>query len=378
MGKRELFIAIAFILVGVVAYELTAPPPKAGEEGFSFSRLWNNARRGMRGNPAQVAFTQTGTFQAPTGVSEIRFEGNARRVRVIGESRTDIAYELAVESNGPDAPTALGYAKNTVLKQDNLGPALALRISYPREGRQSATLQVRVPSRFGVLIASPTPSGGIEASHVAAVHLDNVSADATITNVAGAVVGGHRNGVLTVRDVGSVKMTLQRSRATFDGVQQAVTLDIRDGECAITNSNGPVELDENRAEVTIAGHHGTVRVGGTEGRVSLNDPRQESKIDVRRAEVEVRLVQAIPLTLLTTDETLRLLLDGPPRVMIDAAANLGHIQAADFGLQPESVDQESRLTHDFGNGGPRVSLRNLRGDIVIRNSHAEIVIKKSK
>jgi len=228
-------------------------------------------------------------------------------------------------------------------------------------------------------------SSGVEATGLSALHLENVSGDSEVSAISGTLGGFHRNGSLKVRGIGSVKMTLQNSRATFEDVQQGLTLDLREGECRIQSSKGPIELDERRTEVQILNHEGSVRVGGNDGRVNLDRPRGESKVDVHNTEVEVRLAQAIPLSLLTSDDTLRLLLEGPPHVVIDAVASQGRIQASDFGLQPESLEQEARLTHEFG-GGPRVSLRNLRGDIVIRNSRAEsekikkseIEIKKSK
>jgi len=41
------------------------------------------------------------------------------------------------------------------------------------------------------------------------------------------------------------------------------------------------------------------------------------------------------------------------------------VQAADFSLQPETVERVSRLAHVFGPKGARVVLRNARADIVI-------------
>jgi hypothetical protein len=378
MGKRELFIALAFIAAGVVAYQLTAPPPKADGSGFSLSRFWTNARRGIRANTAQASFTHAGTLPVPPEAAELRLEGQVvpGRVKVVGESRGDIAYELAVDSTGPDAETALAYAKQVAIRTDDLGRAVTLRVTYPREGRQSATMMLRLPSRLGVLISG---ASGVEISNVAAVHLDNVSGDCAVSNVTGGVNGVHRNGSLDVADVSSVKLSLQRSRAKFERVEHGLTIDMRDGECHIVESRGPVDLDEARTDVAIDNPGGPIRVGGTDGTISVKNPRAESTVDVRRAEIEVQLSQSVPLTLLTTDEILRVLLDGPPHVTIDAVSNLGRVQASDFDLTPESVEQESRLAHTFGApGAPRVSLRNLRGDIVIKNFRGAIVNPKRK
>src|SRR5262245_5320694 len=297
MGKRELVIALAFIVVGAVVYQFTAPDPKPNEKGFSFSRFWNNARRELRGNAAQASLTTTGTLPVSHELNDVRLEGTFAELKFIGEDRPDVAYEIAVQSNGPDKDAALEYAKKVVLKTDDLGRSLTLRLNYPREGRQTAAVVLHVPSRLGILVAS---SSGFQASKVASAHLDNAAGDVTLSSIAGAISGAHRNGTLRVREAGSVKLMLQRSRATIDGVEKGLTLDMRDGECRISDSSGPIEMDEARAEVTITNQDGPVQIRGSDGRVTLANPRAESKIDVRRAEVEVRVAQAVPLTLLTT------------------------------------------------------------------------------
>src|SRR5688572_30451741 len=109
MGKRELFIALAFTVVAVVAYQMTAPDPSPGERRFSFSRIWNEARREIRGNSAQATVTSTGQLAASSELVDLRFESvrvGEMRLKLIGEARADIRYELAVQSNGPDEATA--------------------------------------------------------------------------------------------------------------------------------------------------------------------------------------------------------------------------------------------------------------------------------
>ncbi len=45
MGKRELLLVAAFVIVGALVYQLTAPPPGPGERSFSLSQLIGNIRR---------------------------------------------------------------------------------------------------------------------------------------------------------------------------------------------------------------------------------------------------------------------------------------------------------------------------------------------
>lgn len=371
MGKRELFIALAFIVAGAIAYQLTAPEPKPNQTGFSFSRFWTNAKREIRGNQAQATLAIANALPLSKALDDLRLEGNFAELKIFGEDRADLSYDLNVQSNGPDRDAALAYAKQVVIKTDDLGRSLTLRISYPREGRQSASLVLHVPSRLGILVAS---ANGFQATNVGSAHMDNVGGDVTLTKIAGAVSGLHRNGVLRVRGAGSAKLTLQRSRASFDEVAKGATLDVRDGECRLDAPGGPIDIDEVRAEVTVSNPAGPVAIRGTDGRVTLTSPHAESNVDVRRADVEVRISQAVPVTALTTDDTLRVMIEGSPRVSIDAVSSNGRVLAPDFDLSADTSDQESRLTHAFGGaGGARVSLRNLRGDIVLKHFRAAIV-----
>ncbi len=44
MGKRELLIVTAFVVVGVVAYQLGAAPPAEGRRRFSLATLMDHFR----------------------------------------------------------------------------------------------------------------------------------------------------------------------------------------------------------------------------------------------------------------------------------------------------------------------------------------------
>jgi len=54
MGKRELLIVAAFVIIGAVAYHVTAPPARAGQAGFSFGAL-RDAWRSRGPDPLPVS-----------------------------------------------------------------------------------------------------------------------------------------------------------------------------------------------------------------------------------------------------------------------------------------------------------------------------------
>jgi hypothetical protein len=365
MGKRELFLILGFVVVGVIVYQIAAPPAKDGE-GFSLTRFWNNARREIGANARTANTTVRGQIPISEGITEIRLTEAPRGLKVVGEDRTDIGYELFVQSTGPDERMALEYAQKSTVVPDELGPTLSLTVKYAgaNEGRQTASLVVHMPRKLAVRVQGVA---GVQISDVASAALDPVTGDSSVRSVPGAVTGTHRNGSLVLALLGSVKLTVQNSNVKLTGVKNGATLDLRNGSCAIADSNGALELDGTNAEIAVTGHTGRIRIGGSGGRVTLDNPTDETRIDLRKTEVEVTMRSAAPLTVSTTDETLRLFLVGPPPVAIDALADNGRIQAAEFDRTPEHDGTRQRLSAVFGGGtSTKVALRNVRSDIVIR------------
>jgi hypothetical protein len=365
MGKRELLIAVAFVLVGIVAYQLAAPPPKDGERGFSLSRLFSNMRREIRGNPSRATAKHQGTLPVTAAVTEVRLTpGRSFTIAVTGEAREDVGYEWQINSNGPDEPTAKAWAEKARLITDDLGSAIALRFFLPEEGQQSGTLTLRVPARLTVRV-----DGGVRGriSGVRAAHLGNAVGELTLEAITAAVSGSHRAGELELNNVGSANLMLQSSRAKLRGLKDGATLNLRGGECEISSSAGPIDLTAMNAETTITAHDGPVQVGGEGGNVRIRAPGRDVKVDMRRTEVDIQLDGAAAVTALTTDEPLRVQLNADAPIEIDASASDGgQVQAGDFNLQAEKADRTSRLTHAFGDKkSARVILRNVRGDIVI-------------
>jgi len=364
MGKRELIIIGAFVVVAAVVYQFTAPAPKPGERSFSLSRIFSGIKREMTADSKSASMTRTGTLALDPGVTELRLTAiRAVPLTVVGERREDIGYELFVESTGPDDATAREYANRSVLFEDDLGEARVLGIKFPEEGQQTGRLTLRVPERLQIRFEN---SGRVDVSAVRAVELRNLGGDTTITDVQAQVAGSHRSGELIVSAAGTVELALSSSRAKFTGIAGAVSLKGRSGDCAIVQPRGPVEIEMLSVDVSITEPANTVRVSGDNGTLKLVSPAKSFNIDVRRMLVEITLAAAVPGTAITTDEPLRLSLVGPPGVTIDAATiERGAVRATELGLTPTDAPRESRLTAPVGGGGPRLLLRNTRADIVI-------------
>ena len=71
------------------------------------------------------------------------------------------------------------------------------------------------------------------------------------------------------------------------------------------------------------------------------------------------------ITVITSEEPLRVTISGGAALVIDAVANHSAVKVADFDWAPTTNDRDSRLTATLGRGGARAVLRNSGGDIVI-------------
>lgn len=364
MGKRELLIIGAFLLVGTVAYQVTAPPPKPGERGFSLSRIFNNIKSEINSNASSARITKGGTIAVAATVAELRVTP-ARSVPliVIGEKRDDIAYEMPVDSNGPDEATAKLWAGKVELLQDDLGAAIALSMYFPEEGVQRASLTLKVPARLAVRVEA---SNKIQVSNVAAVELKNPPGEATVSGVSGQITGSHRSGDLTITGAGAVNVSLANSRAKIRGVTGSVTVTARNGECSLLDNKGDITVSATNVELVVNAPDSAVKISGDGGQVKAIDVHQLS-IDARRmlVELETSVRSGDELTIITSDEDLRVHLSEPLALSLDALSTNGSIRASDFKLEPVKAERETRVNTVIGKAGGRLVLRNMRGDIVI-------------
>lgn len=363
MGKRELLIAGAFIVLAAIVYQFTAPAPKDGEQGFSLRRVFDGMRREMNEDAAKNEFVHTGTIPVGAGVDVLRISTyRSVPVTIEGEDRTDIAYEMPIRSTGPDAAAALEYAKRSVLEVEDLGSQLNLSTFFPTEGSQTGSVVLKVPARLTVRIE---PGGRPKVKGVSGVRLSRVTGEVVLENIRGAVTGTHVSGDLTINGAGSVDLILISSRLRLNGIERGVTANARSGECEVRESRGPLALTANSTRVTLVAHDGPIDIDGEGGQIRIERPLQAVRIDIRRAAVDVTLAAATPVSVITTEAPVQLTLDGNPAIHLDAASMGGRVNASDFSLPADTSERVSRLTHEFGAKAPRVVLRNSRADIVI-------------
>ncbi len=126
MGKRELLLIVAFLIVGVVVYQATAPPSGPNERSFSFSRILEHVRREMRGNRASAEETKVSTHELEPGTNEIRITGSFAELTITGENRKDVELKHRVTSTGYDDAEAKALVIETMADAEG-GPRRRVR-----------------------------------------------------------------------------------------------------------------------------------------------------------------------------------------------------------------------------------------------------------
>lgn len=362
MGKRELLLIAAFVVVGGLVYQVAAPPGPARERRFSFSRMMESLRRELREDSARAEVTTAKTVALEPGVAELRIQEIAR-LTVTGERRTDIAAELHVESTGVDQRDAEALARRTRLLVDQSGAIVTMRIDAPREGRQRAELTLRVPKELTIRLEGTV--GRADLRDMDNVHLNSARGEITIAGLAGELRGTFQGGRLRVEQGRAIRLTARRSEIEIEKLEGDATLDLSGGSMRASRIGGRLELDANRADVEIDEVGGEVRANVTEGGLELAGVRREARIDGRGTEIAVTLAAAAPLTAFTSGETLTVKLPDAG-VTLDATAMGGEIRVSDKSLRVAQDGDAHRLRAAVRGGGPTVSLRVTRGDIVIR------------
>lgn len=385
MGKRELVIAVLFIVAGFVVYQVTAPPSDPSSGGFSLRRMADEIRREIRGQRETAENTFAATRPVAATVTEVRLVFPVGTVTITGEDREDISAEMHVRSTGYDAAEAERLAKASVLEFDEAGELLIITATFPVEGRQTPTLTLKIPSRLGVRMDDKGST--LEVSDVASVLIGSGRARTTVQRVAGEVTLTQRGSQLTVTDVGSLKLT------TMSGVDARVarvrgdsSFSIQTGELIAEDLAGSVEVESRSAELQfdkLQNVKGPVRINANLGELVMIDLGAETRIDGRRTEIRIEHAGGAPLAVYNEGETIELTVP-PGGFTIDARATGGRVSVdpalTDAGLASASGEpaepgkataedaatEESHVTGSVRGGGPPITLRTTRGDIVLR------------
>ena len=372
MGKRELLLIVAFVIVGAVVYQATAPPAGPNDRGLSLSTIVDKIRREMRGNRGRADVTKVSTHELDSQTTEIRLSGGFQEVIITGEKRDNIEARLRVTSNGVDDANAKELAGQTELKPDLAGPSLRLTVAYPDPGQQRAFLTLLVPSRLNVRVDQGSGGQRTMIGNVASLDA-TVRGETSIKNVAGRVTITHRAGRVAVEQAASVKLTGRGSDATISNVRGDASFSMQSGELNATFIKGPIDVESQNADVVfkkLDDAKGPLRVNAVGGSVTLEGLRGDARIDGRNTEIDIEMVKAAAVAVYNEGDEPIQLTTPPGGFALDAIAKEGRLNLPDdlrsLMSANEETDREQRASGAVRGGGPTITLRANHGDIIVR------------
>jgi putative adhesin len=368
MGKRELLLIAAFVIVGAIVYQFTAPAPAPGERSFAPGQILDHVRRAMRGNRASAEVVTKSTYAVGSGVSELGFtELRSAGLTITGEDRPNIEAELLVHSNGYDDDEAQRLAKETRLRVDPAGSRLTFSVDYPQPGAQRATITMKVPFRLAVKLQS----GGrqLTISKIAALELGNARGTVDVREVTGPVSGAQRGGELHVTNAGSIKLSTNGVDVRLEQIRGEVAMTMRGGELKAKELAGPIDLDTQGVDITLEKLEkttGVVRINAIGESLKASGLRTEARFDVRSVDVEVSIDRAAPLAIYSEGgESIEVT---PPSggYQLDAVTKNGEISVPEGTIEVTTSGKERRASGPIHGGGPTITLRSAHGDITVK------------
>jgi hypothetical protein len=367
MGKRELLLIGAFVVVGVAVYYATAPAATPGQQGLAISRILDHVRREIRGNRSSAEVRTATAYPIRPGLAEVRLETAGAPLKITGEDRSDLSCELAVNSTGYDEAEARHWASETKLKVTDAGASLVIGIDYPEPATQRANLVLRIPKQLAIRIQ---PSRArIEMSNVASAELVDARGQVTVRGVAGRLAVTHRGGPLTIEDVSTLKLNTRGSVVAVKDIKGEATLQLQAGELRGTGLEGPLEIESNGSKIILEDVSATrrpLRINAVGGSIELTGVRTEIRIDGRDTEIDVKIDKPAPVAIYNdADEWMRVTMP-PGGYVLDAMTTHGRLTVPPDFLEVKTTDNEQRVSGTVKGGGPTITLRASRGSIEIR------------
>jgi len=373
MGKRELVLISVFVVLGVVLYQFTAPPPAPGSESVSIGSIFRNLRRGVQGARESATADVSQSIAVDSSVTTVRLSLLANSdITLTGEDRTDIATELHVVARGYDPAEAKAAAAAVRLKLDRVGEAIVVNLDRDALTKTTTrhvpppqlTATIKVPRRLAVRMEPHI--GRFVASQLASADIMGARGETRLTGIAGHLQLTHVGGPLDIDGAGSLKLSARNSRGTIRRTAGALALDTTGGELALRDITGPLEIESRNTDLRIDGIDALkppLRINATGGEVRIGGLRTETRIDGRNTDIDVVMSRSVPLTIYNVGE---INLTAPPGgYSLDASATDGRLFLDDGAFKP-SGEGESHAEGAVRGGGPTIALRATRAAIKLR------------
>ncbi|MDQ3069181.1 MAG: DUF4097 domain-containing protein [Acidobacteriota bacterium] len=360
MGKRELGLILAFVVAGLIVWQVTAP--KAEGPGFSFGNWMSDVRREMRGRNASAELKTTPAVPLEAGANELRVT-IVGELTIKGEDRTDVSAEFTVTSNGFDDAEAKRLAEESKLVVSRFADSVVVTTKFPEEGSQQARLILRVPRTLRVQLDG---RGTATVTDVAEVVFARASGTVKLTAVAGAVKGEFRGARLTLDGAQTLDLVSVNGEHSFSGIRGDVRLESRSGEVRLIKPGGRVIVTGRDGRIRIDGAQGDVRVEAVEGAVELNDIASGVEIDARAARVVATWQKAAQAKIQARDGSVELVLPKDAATYsLDARATQGELRVPES-LTKTAEGQETSAIRSGGSNASPIFVRGVGTSITIR------------
>jgi hypothetical protein len=366
MAKREFVLITGFAAAGFLAWQLTAPPVKPGDSGFSFASL-RTGLQNLRGAHVRAEVRKSATLMPAGAVTRVHLPEIAGEVDIQG--RTDEA-QITAELEGAvfvaDPAEVSGAAEQVSLTLEQQGDQVRVVLSAPAARRNAPRfrLLVRMPSAAGATLV--LSGERLNVRDIAALRAEVRRAQTSIAGIAGLVELEQRNGSAEIERIGS--LVLESRRATIDvrGVASTVRGEVTDGRVLVRQVAGDVELESRRAGVEVEDARAGVRLTAQDGIASMRRVEGPVRYEGRRCGLTLENETDVMLDATSTDEHLQLRM--PARALtLDITADEGAIDLPGDGF-PAVVREggRHRAAGVVGAGGPLVKIRGYRSQIVLR------------
>src|SRR4051812_539245 len=178
MGKRELVLIAAFLVVGIVVYQFTAPPPAPGSEGMSVGGIFQKLKREIHGARESATAESKGSLPVDPSIHLLRINlPRANDLAVVGTDAADETVEMRVTARGYDQAAAKATADAARVTLETAGDAVMASSTWSNTRRNNnsdgfvvqSTITLSVPRRLNIRLEPHI--GELTVRDVAAVEL---------------------------------------------------------------------------------------------------------------------------------------------------------------------------------------------------------------
>ncbi len=361
MGKRELLLVVAFVIVGAILYQATAPPAPEGSRGFSFTDMFRAARSEMGERNARRDERRHVQLDIPEQVDTLELEDFPGRIVIEGADRADLEATLEATLHGVDEVDLDGQAALLRLSSDIREARVVLTATRRETGaRPDYVLTIHLPERLKVRVGG---RGAADISGVAGLELLDYRGDVQAARLTGPVSGEHREG--RAEFAAGATLDFETRRGTIRAsAPAAVTLTAIQTDVEVMDAVGAVTINGTRSTLEIVRAGGPVTVTGTGGALKLREVRAAVDIDAERLTVSTTMSAAVPVRIAIRNDNVDVTLPAGG-VTIEASTEGGDLRAP---AELEVTDADGRRSAGgaVNGGGPVVSLNVQRGTLTVR------------